>query len=584
MPHIPLFSSFWRQITTVTAKFKSKNSNYKTLSALQSCKSTEDLKKIHAQLIITGQIKNTFIATKTVESYAVSARNIDYAFWVFVGINYPDSYSWTTMIRGFVEAKNPEKALEFYGLMRQRGVELNKFTFLFVLKAYGLRPSYQEGRIVHGKLVKVGFCYDVFTRNALIHMYLKCGSITDAHLLFDEMPNHNVVTWNTMITGCFGCGDTERACRLFGEMPERNVGSWNAVVGGYSKLGHVDIARSLFDLMPERDVVSWGSMISAYVQNGRAAEALELFKEMMLAGVSADSIIITSILSACAQIGALDMGRWIHAYMKRSKLRNDVFLDTALVDMYAKCGCIDTAFGVFNTMPRKNLCSWNAMLSGLAIHGHGFAALELFKQMESTGVGPNDITFVAVLSACSHIGSVEEGWKKFNQMNKEFNITPKVEHYGCMVDILCRQGLINEAKEIIRTMPMEPNVVIWGALLNACKVHGYTNVGEDVVGYIQKLVSEDGGCYVLLSNIFAAKSQWNEVEKTRKMMKQMGVEKKIPGYSSIELDSVVHDFFAEDRLHSKWREVSAVIERLNTHLEVKGYEANPSLVLYNIDE
>ena len=584
MPHIPLFSSFWRQITTVTTKFKSKSSYHQTLSALRSCKSTEDLKKIHAQLIITGQIKDTLTATKMVESYAVSARNIDYAFWVFVGIDSPDSYSWTTMIRGFLEAKNPEKALEFYGFMRQRGVESNKFTFLFVLKAYGLRPSYQGGRIVHGKLAKVGFCSDVFIRNALIHMYLKSGSIGDAHLLFDETPNTNVVTWNTMIVGCFGCGDTDRARRLFDEMPERNIGSWNAIVRGYSMFGHVDIARSLFDLMPERDLVSWGSMISAYVQNGRAAEALELFKEMMLAGVSPDSIIITSILSACAQMGALEMGKWIHAYMKTNKLRNDIFLDTALVDMYAKCGCIDTAFEVFNSMPQKNLCSWNTILSGLAIHGHGFAALELFKKMESAGVGPNDITFVAVLSACSHIGSVEEGWKKFNQMDKEFNITPKVEHYGCMVDILCRQGLISEAKELIRTMPMVPNVVIWGALLNACKVHGYTDIGEDVVGSIRKLVSEDGGCLVLLSNIFAAKNQWSEVEKMRKMMKEMGIEKKIPGYSSIELDNVIHEFFAEDRLNAKWSEISAVIERLNTHLEVEGYEVNPLLVLYSIED
>lgn len=480
------------------------------------------------------------------------------------------------MIRGFLKAKNPEKALEFYGLMRLRGVESNKFTFLFVLKAYGLRPNYRGGRIVHGKLVKGGLCSDSFTRNALIHMYLKCGSIDDAHLLFDETPYQNVVTCNTMMMGCFGCGDTERARRMFDEMPERDIGSWNVVVGGYAKLGHVDIARSLFDSMPERDLVSWGSMISAYVQNGRAAEALELFKEMMLAGVTPDNIIITSILSACAQTGSLDMGEWIHAYMKKNKLRHDIFLDTALVDMYGKCGSINTAFEVFNAMPKKNLCSWNAMLSGLAIHGHGFAALELFKQMESSGVEPNDITFVAVLSACSHIGSVEDGWNKFNQMEKIFNVTPKVEHYGCMVDILCRQGLINEAQELIRTMPMEPNVVIWGALINACKVYGYTDIGEDVKEYIQKLVSEDGGCYVLLSNIFAAKNQWSEVEKMRKIMKEMGIEKKIPGYSSIELENVVHEFFAEDRLHSKWSEISAVMERLNTHLEVECYEVNIS--------
>ncbi|XP_057962381.1 pentatricopeptide repeat-containing protein At4g18840-like [Malania oleifera] len=583
---MPLLSlpSLQRQLTNATPKFKFKNSNHEALSVLQSCNSMEELKRVHAHLITTGRIRDTYIATKMVESYAVRARNMDYAHRVFDRVDDPDSYSWTTLIRGCVLAKNPEKAIEFYGVMRSRGVQLNKFTFLFVLKAYGLRPSYEEGRVVHGKIVKMGFYSDVFIRNALIHMYSKCGDLSNGCKLFDEMPTCNVVNWNTMIMAFFGCGDVENGRRLFDEMPERNVESWNAVIGGYSKLGSVDIARALFDEMPERDLVSWGAMISGYVQNRRAMEALELFNKMQFDGFSPDGVIITSILSGCAQIGALDMGRWIHAYMNTKKLTNDVILGTSLLDMYAKCGCIDISFQLFHNMPQKNLCSWNAMLSGLAIHGHGSTALELFKEMEAAHIEPNDVTFVAVLSACSHMGSVDEGWKQFDRMDTEFHITPKIEHYGCMVDILGRGGLINEAKELIATMPMEPNIVIWGALLNACKIHGYTNINDDVEDYLQKLALGDGGCYVLLSNIFAGKNQWSEVEKTRKVMRETQTERKIPGCSSIEVNGVVHEFFAEDRVHPDWKEVNEAIERLRTHSEIKGYVPNPSLVLYNTDE
>ncbi|KAK9291824.1 hypothetical protein L1049_020028 [Liquidambar formosana] len=233
MPYLPPASSIRRHLTTVAPQFIFKNPNHNTLSILQSCKSIQELEKLHAQLITTGQIKDTYIATKVVESFAVSARNIDYAYRVFDGIDRPDSYAWTTMIRGFVEMKNPEKAIEFYGLMSLRGVQMNRFTFLFVLKAYALRLGCIEGRIVHGKVVKVGFCFDAFLSNALIHMYSKCGDIGAAYQVFDEMNTHNVVNWNTMIMGYFHCGDADNGRRLFDEMPQRNVNSWNAVIGGW---------------------------------------------------------------------------------------------------------------------------------------------------------------------------------------------------------------------------------------------------------------------------------------------------------------------------------------------------------------
>ncbi|XP_043710578.1 pentatricopeptide repeat-containing protein At5g66520-like [Telopea speciosissima] len=544
----------------------------------------KDFKPIHAHILRSGQILDSFVASKMLEFCAVSARNMGYALHMFNNIELRDAYMWTTMIRGFVKVRMPEKAIEFYYLMRSQGVEPNKFTFIFALKAYSSIPNYQEAKILHGKLLKLGFYFDEFIRNALIHLYSKCGDNMAASYLFDEIPTDNVVIWNTMISACFASDDIENAQKLFDEMPNKNVESWNAVISGYSKRGHIDVARSLFDVMPDRDLVSWSVIISSYVQSRSAAVALNLFKDMQLSGVRPDSVTMASVLSACAQVGALDMGRWIHAYVGKNKLRHDVFLGTSLVDMYAKCGCIDTALQVFNSMPQRNVCSWNAMLGGLAMHGHGADTLALFRQMEITHVTPNDVTFVGVLSACSHIGLVDEGHRQFDRMEEEFNITPKIEHYGCMVDILGRAGLIDEAKILIENMPMEPNVVVWGALLTACKIHGDSAVGEEVIRGLKKMALGDGGCYVLLSNIYAAGNQWGEVEKMRKMMRNIGTEEKVPGCSSIEVSSVVHEFFVNDKSHPHCREVYEVASRISKHLEVEGYVPNPSLVLYNIDE
>ncbi|XP_058082328.1 pentatricopeptide repeat-containing protein At1g08070, chloroplastic-like [Magnolia sinica] len=581
MPYISQPSVLSRQITSPFSKFK--NPLPQTLSHLQSSKSMNEFKQIQAQAIRTGEIMNTFIASKMLEFCAVSAANMDYALRISDTVDRPNAYTWTTMIRGFVVARNPERAIEFFEQMRLIGVEPNRFTFLFVLKAFSLVPNSREGRIVHGKIFKNGLLSDEFLRNALIHVYFKCGEFESARHLFDEISTNNAVIWNTVIVGCFACGDIKNARKLFDEMPQRNVASWNAAISGYSRWGHVDVARSLFDEMPERDLLSWSAMIAGYSQSAWAMEAVVLFQEMLVAGVRPDSVTLVSVLQACSQIGALDIGQWLHAYVDRNKLRHDVVLGTSLVDMYAKCGCIDIALQVFRGMLRKNVLSWNAMLCGLAMHGHGDHVTELFTRMELAHVWPNDITFVAVLSACSHIGSVDEGRRQFIRMCKEFNIIPKIEHYGCMVDLLGRAGLIDEAKELIRSMPMEPNIVIWGALLSACRAHGDISAGEHVMKHLLKLAPGDGGCYVLLSNICATGNRWDLVSKMRKLMRDMGVER-IPGCSSIEVNGVVHEFLVDDKAHPNWKETFEALDRLSSHLEDEGYVPNRSLISYDMDE
>ncbi|XP_068658082.1 pentatricopeptide repeat-containing protein At1g08070, chloroplastic-like [Aristolochia californica] len=506
-----------------------------------------------------------------------------YSLIIFTTIDFPNAYTWTTMIRGYVEIKFPEKAIEFYNRMRSEGINPNKFTFIFILKAYSLIPANSEGRTVHGKILKAGFQFDIFIRTALIQLYCKCGDLGSGLLLFDEVSCKNVVTWNTMLAGSFNCGEIETAEKLFSMIPERNVASWNAAITGYSKWGLLETARSMFDGMPERDLLSWSAMIAGYAQSRRATEAIELFQKMLHVGFRPDGITMVSVLLACSHIGALDMGKWIHAYVDKNKLRHDVVLGTALVDMYAKSGCIDIALQVFYSMAQRNVLSWNAIICGLAMHGYGHQALQLFTQMEQEHIQPNDITFVGVLSACSHIGLVEEGQRHFYRMKKKYRIVPKIEHYGCMVDVLGRAGLIEEAKQLVKSMPMEPNVVVWGSLLHACIIHGDIHEGEHVGKRLLKLSPGDGGYYAILSNIYALNGRWDEVAKMRNGMRERRLEK-MPGCTSIEVDSVIHEFVANNKKHPNWHKISETLCRLTIILKDEGYVPNHLLNLYHIDD
>lgn len=544
----------------------------RVLSLLESCESAEEFAQLHATIIRRGEDADRFTATRMLEFCASVSLDMSTATRIFDDLGRPDNvYMWTAMIRGFVNTKNHVEALRFYDQMTNLGVQPYKFTFISILKACTAVRDVGKGCCVHGSVVKVGLESDEYLRSALVNLYGCCGDAHAAYRLFMESPTNNCAVWNSMISVAFANGEIELARKLFDDIPERDSTTWNAAVNGYSKLGLMDLAKALFDQMPRRNLVSWSSMATGYVQSGRPREALKLFKEMLAAGVRPDGVTMATMLAACSQIGALDMGKWIHAYMGKSNLEFDVVLGTSLVDMYGKCGCIDLALQVFNRMKHKNISSWNAMLCGLAMHGCGDDALALFEEMESTNIEPTDVSFVGVLSACSHIGAVEEGRRQFHRMCTTFKISPKIEHYGCMVDLFSRAGLISEARDLILSMPMEPNTIILGTFLNACKIHGDLSTAELVVRHISRLFPSDVGCYVLLSNIFASRNEWDGVTRIRKMVKGMGAQK-IPGCSSIEVDSVVNEFTVNDWSHPRWRDMLDVIGQMATHLESEGYE------------
>uniref|UniRef100_A0A0V0IEA3 Putative pentatricopeptide repeat-containing protein-like n=1 Tax=Solanum chacoense TaxID=4108 RepID=A0A0V0IEA3_SOLCH len=319
-------------------------------------------------------------------------------------------------------------------------------------------------------------------------------------------------------------------------MPVKDLVSWNVMITGYVKQGKMENAREMFDIVPKRDVVTWNAMISGYVLCGENEKALKMYEEMRGAGEYPDEVTMLHLLSACTDSAFLDVGEQIHrSIIDMGAGELSVFLGNALVDMYARCGNIRKALEVFQGMREKDVSSWNIIILGLAFHGHSEECISLFEDMRRMKYIPNEITFVGVLVACSHAGKVDDGREYFSMMRTDYNIETNIRHYGCMVDMLARAGLLNEAFEFINTMEIKPNAIIWRTLLGACKVHSNVELGRYANEQLLKLGREDSGDYVLLSNIYASRDEWDGVERVRELMDDNGVWKE-PGCTLIEAD------------------------------------------------
>ncbi|KAF9602304.1 hypothetical protein IFM89_026421 [Coptis chinensis] len=399
--------------------------------------------------------------------------------------------------------------------------------------------------MVHTQFFKLGFEYDPYALTALVDMYAKCGLAGLARKVFDEMSG------------------------------DRDLPAWNSMITGYTRCGDLAEARRLFELMPRRNVVSWTAMISGYSQNERYEDALEIYMRMEAEkGVKPNEVTIASVLPACANLGALEMGERIEVLVREKGFAKNLFVSNALLEMYAKCGRIDKAMRVFKEIRHtKNLCSWNTMIMGLAVHGRWEAGLKLFREMLTGGISPDDITFVGVLLACTHGALVREAWKFFESMHKDFCITPKLQHYGCMVDLLGRAGFLNEAYGLLKKMPMKPDAVVWGALLGACSFHGNVKLAEIAAEFLFELEPRNPGIYVILSNVYASRGRWDGVAKVRKLMKGKQFTKAV-GYSFIEVDGIVHKFFVEDRSHPRSDEVYALLDEILCRMKLLCLESD----------
>eukprot|EP01018_Ginkgo_biloba_P001571 Gb_40472 [translate_table: standard] len=591
---------------------------------LQMCikkKALSEGKLVHLHMNAKGYVPDRFLQTTLVSMYAKCGSLVD-ARKVFDEMPKRDVRSWTVMIAAYSRHGLAKEALTLFHDMQLSGIQPNQYTFSCVLSACANLGSLEQGVEIHEKITRSGLQSNVFVGNALVDMYAKCGSVEHARNLFDKMPQRDVVSWNAMIAAYMRHGLSEEALTVFEQMKmigiqpnqftfssilpacanlaaleqgleihdeiirsgfQSDVAVGNALVDMYAKCGIINKARDLFDKMDQRNVVSWTTMIAGYAQNGHGEEALKLFRQMRLAGVKPNLKTFASVLPACANLAALEHGMEIHEHLLRSGFQSDVFVESALVDMYAKCGSIEKARILFDNMHERNAISWTAMIGGYAMHGRGKEALKLFEQMQQSGMKPNHITLVCVLSACCHAGLLKEGRQYFYHMSQYYNITPVMEHYVCMVDLFGRAGHLDEAHDFINKMPIQPDATVWSCLLGACRIHNNIELGEQVAERLFELNPQNSSPYVLLSNIYAAAGRWDDTENVRKMMKDRGV-KKTPGCSWIEVNKQVHTFLVGDTSHSQTEQIYAEVERLYREMKVAGYVADTRFVLHDVEE
>ncbi|KAG9457084.1 hypothetical protein H6P81_001592 [Aristolochia fimbriata] len=467
----------------------------------------------------------------------------------FDGMPVKTVVSWNAMLSGYSQNGFAEEALSSFKEMMDEGVKPDETTWVTVISSCAACGDLKMAESLVSFLESRRLKLNCFTKTALIDMYAKCGNLTAARKIFEEMNNRNAV-------------------------------SWNAMISGYARHGDLASSRELFDMMPEKNLVSWNSMIAGYAQNGHSAMAIELFKGMttMEEGLKPDEVTMVSVVSACGHVGALQLGKWAVDIIVKNKIELNTSGYNALIYMYSRCGSMKEAKRVFQSMPSRDIVSYNSLIAGFAAHGHGYEALDLMSKMTQEGITPDRITFISLLTACSHAGLLEEGKKIFESIKE-----PSIDHYACMVDLLGRAGDMDEAKKLLDTMPMQPHAGVYGALLNASCIHRKVELGELAARNLFELEPENSGNYVLLSNIYASANRWNDVDRLMITMRQMGV-KKNAGMSWIEFNGKLHHFVAGDRSHERREDIYRYLEELGQRLRSLGYLVDKSCVLRDVEE
>ncbi|XVE66827.1 hypothetical protein DITRI_Ditri08aG0110800 [Diplodiscus trichospermus] len=596
---------------------------YTFAPVLKACKNLIDGMRIHGLVLKLGFEWDVFVAASLVHMYTRfgivgSARKL------FDDMPVRDMGSWNAMISGYCQNGNALEALDVLNEMRLEGVMMDPVTIASVLPICAQLDDLLNGMLIHLYAIKGGLEFDLFVSNALINMYAKFGKLEHAYKVFDQMVVRDVVSWNSIIAAYELNDDPNRALGLFynmqliGTRPDyltlvslssivsqlsdcrsgksvhgfvlrrgwilKDVISGNSVVDMYSKLGVMDSARAVFETLPVKDVVSWNTLTTGYAQNGLASEAIEAYGMMQeCKEITPNQATWVSILPAYSSVGALQQGMRVHGQLIKNSLYLDIFVGTCLIDMYGKCGKLDDAMSLFFEVPKMTSVPWNAVISCHGIHGHAEKALELFKEMRAEGVKPDHITFVSLLSACSHSGLVEEGQWCFHVMREEYGIEPILKHYGCMVDLFGRAGHLEMAYNFIKNMPVKPDASVWGALLGACRIHGNIDMGAFASDRLFEVDSENVGYYVLLSNIYANSGKWEGVDKVRALARDRGL-RKTPGWSSMEVNNKVDVFYTGNQSHPKCEEIYMELRNLTAKMKNLGYIPDYSFVLQDVEE
>ncbi|KAJ4968358.1 hypothetical protein NE237_015059 [Protea cynaroides] len=440
---------------------------------------------------------------------------------VFDGMPKRDLVSWNTVIAGLAQNGIHREALMMIKKMADAGLKPDSFSLSSILPIFAEYVDVSKGKEIHGYAIRHGLDTDVFIGSSLIDMYAKCTRVDNSH--------------------------------------------------------------RVFFLLPQRDAISWNSIIAGCVQNGLFDEGLKLFRQMLMANIKPRHVTFSSIMPACAHLTTLHMGKQLHGYIIRSLFDDNVFIASSLVDMYAKCGNIRIARWIFDKMESPDMVSWTAMIMGYALHGCAHDSLSLFQQMEMENVKPNYVAFVAVLTACSHAGLIDKALILFNSMKQDYGITPGLEHYAAIADLLGRAGRLEEAYEFISSMHIEPTGSVWATLLGACRVHKKVELAENVATKIFELDPENMGSYVLMSNIYAASGRWSDAAKLRITMKGKGMKKK-PACSWIEVKNKLHAFMAGDKSHPYYDRINEAMKVLLEQMEREGYVPNTDDVLHDVEE
>ncbi|XP_040246819.1 pentatricopeptide repeat-containing protein At5g19020, mitochondrial [Aegilops tauschii subsp. strangulata] len=440
--------------------------------------------------------KNTVTWNAMLNGYLKTGM-VHMAAEVFGRIPERDAVSWSTMIDGYIRADCASEALRAYvAMMAEVDTRGNAALLVDLIKVCARHAAVLEGQQLHTAILKDGFDAHPFVQATLIHFYGSCGRLDLARMQFKLSDKSHIASWNALMSGLL----------------QRNL---------------MHEARQLFDDMPERDTISWSTLLSGYVQSGHSNKALQLFYLMMDAGVEPNHVTLASTLSAVADSGTLEQGRFIHDYIISKSIQLTDNLSAGLIDMYAKCGSVADAVQLFSYVKHKlsSVSPWNAIICSLAIHGHAHTSLELFSELQSTNIKPNSVTYIGVLNACCHAGLVTEGRHHFESMRREYGIQPTIKHYGCMVDLLGRAGHLKEAENLIQMMPMKSDVVIWGSILAAARTHGNVALGEKAAEELAKIDPNHGASKVALSNIFAEAARWNNVSLVRKELQGENMER-----------------------------------------------------------
>lgn len=591
---------------------------------LKACGRNLELKhgeSIHGYSVKTGLVNSVFVGSALLDMYSKTGCS-SLGCRVFDEMPIRNVVSWTAIITGLVRAGNNNEGLMYFSDMWGSGVDCDTYTFAIALKACADSGSLAYGKAIHTQAMKVGFDSSSFVANTLATMYNKCGKLHYGFRLFERMKTRDVVSWTTIIATFVQMGQEEDAIQAFIRMKKSDVDpneftfaaviagcggltkiEWgeqlhshtmrighinsfsvaNALMTMYSKCGSLTSASMVFHGMTRRDVISWSTIIAGYSQEGHGEEAFELFSWMRREGQKPNEFTLASLLSVCGNMATLEQGKQVHAHVLSIGLEHDIMINSALINMYSKCGSIEEALLIFDTAGNEDSVSWTAMINGYAEHGYSREAINLFEKMSRVGVRPDYVTLIGVLSACSHAGHADLGFHYFNSMSKDYQINPGKEHYGCMIDLLCRAGRLSDAERMIESMPFEQDDVVWSTLLRACRVHGDIECGKRTAQRILELHPNCAGTHITLSNIYAAKGRWSDVSDMRKLMKSKGVIKE-PGWSWIKVNDRITAFVAGDHSHPQGEDIYTMLDLLASKPELTGYLPEIGSILHGLED